>query len=54
MINLIKPLDFDVLKLTLNRTLEHSQLKAENSQLRAEKGSRTIVGNSPPSGVCWN
>ena len=44
---LIKPLDFDVLKLTLNRTLEHSQLKAENSQLRAEKGSRTIVGNSP-------
>ncbi len=45
---LLKPLDFDVLKLTLNRTLEHSQLKAENSQLRAEtRGNRTIVGNSP-------
>ena len=44
---LIKPLDFDVLKLTLSRTLEHSRLKAENSQLRAESRSRAIVGNSP-------
>ena len=44
---LIKPLDFDVLKLTLSRTLEHSRLKAENSQLRAESRSRAIVGDSP-------
>lgn len=44
---LIKPLDFDVLKLTLSRTLEHSRLKTENLQLRAESRNRAIVGNSP-------
>ncbi len=44
---LIKPLDFDVLKLTLSRTLEHSRLKVENFQLRAETRNRAIVGNSP-------
>lgn len=44
---LLKPLDFDVLKLTLGRTLEHSRLKTENLQLRAESRNRAIVGNSP-------
>lgn len=42
---LIKPLDFDVLKLTLGRTLEHSQLKTENRQLK-ERSQRAIIGNS--------
>lgn len=42
---LIKPLDFDVLKLTLSRTLEHSQLKTENRQLK-ERSERLIIGNS--------
>lgn len=44
---LIKPLDFDVLKLTLARTLEHSQLKTENRHLREQnRAERSIVGNS--------
>ena len=45
---LIKPLDFDVLKLTLERTLEHSRLKSENRELRERsRGDRDIVGASP-------
>lgn len=45
---LTKPLDFDVLKLTLARTLEHNQLREENRQLRERnQASQCIVGNSP-------
>lgn len=45
---LIKPLDFDVLKLTLERTLEHSRLKSENRELREQsRGERDIVGSGP-------
>ena len=45
---LLKPLDFDVLKLTLERTLEHSRLKSENRELRERsRGDRDIVGASP-------
>ena len=48
---LIKPLDFDKLRLTLQRALEHIRLKAENQQLKRqlETGlqSPDIVGSSP-------
>ncbi len=43
---LIKPLDFDVLRLTLDRALEHSRLKTENIALK-ERMRPGIVGNSP-------
>ncbi|MEG2172207.1 MAG: sigma-54 dependent transcriptional regulator [Desulfovibrionaceae bacterium] len=33
---LIKPLDFDVLKLTLGRALEHARLNVENRELRRQ------------------
>jgi two-component system response regulator HydG len=49
---LTKPLDFEELRLTLERTLEHSELKAENEKLREEMRSgfklTNIIGNSPP------
>jgi two-component system response regulator HydG len=49
---LIKPLDFDVLNLTVERALEHTHLKAENLDLRRRlQGSFTlahIIGKSPP------
>jgi two-component system response regulator HydG len=48
---LIKPLDFDKLRLTMQRALEHIRLKAENRQLKAqlESGLRStdIIGSSP-------
>jgi two-component system, NtrC family, response regulator HydG len=48
---LIKPLDFDKLRLTLERALEHIRLKAENRRLKAQLGSGfqcpDIVGSSP-------
>jgi two-component system, NtrC family, response regulator HydG len=48
---LIKPLDFDKLRLTLDRALEHIRLKRENRRLKAKLagsfGSDDIVGNSP-------
>lgn len=47
---LIKPLDFDVLKLTLERAREHAGLKAENEllkrQLNADPATPTIIGKS--------
>ncbi len=47
---LTKPLDFDVLKLTLERTLEHSGLKAENKNLKDKLSSdydlKNIIGKS--------
>jgi len=47
---LIKPLDFDVLKLTLERAREHAGLKAENEllkrQLGADPATPTIIGKS--------
>lgn len=48
---LTKPLDFDVLRLTMERALEHISLKAENRQLRERLVSvfdpRSIIGSSP-------
>jgi two-component system response regulator HydG len=48
---LTKPLDFDKLRLTLDRTMEHSRLKEENRLLRETLGqqfdSRNIIGKSP-------
>uniref|UniRef100_I2PWZ0 Response regulator with CheY-like receiver, AAA-type ATPase, and DNA-binding domains n=1 Tax=Desulfovibrio sp. U5L TaxID=596152 RepID=I2PWZ0_9BACT len=49
---LTKPLDFDVLRLTMERALEHVSLKAENRQLRERLVSafdpKDIVGRSGP------
>ena len=47
---LMKPLDFEVLKLTLERAHDHAGLKAENQllkeQLRADFDTANIIGNS--------
>lgn len=47
---LIKPLDFDVLKLTLSRALEHARLNVENRELRRQltqsASSPDILGRS--------
>jgi len=47
---LTKPLDFDVLKLTIERALEHSALKAENKYLKdkisADYELTNIIGKS--------
>ncbi len=47
---LTKPLDFEVLKITLERALEHSGLKVENETLKSKLSSDyelgNIVGNS--------
>ncbi|MBC2710522.1 MAG: sigma-54-dependent Fis family transcriptional regulator [Desulfosarcina sp.] len=48
---LIKPLDFDKLRLTLERALEHIRLKAENRHLKQQLETgvlpQDIVGSSP-------
>jgi two-component system response regulator HydG len=48
---LTKPLDFDKLRLTIDRTIEHTRLKEEVRMLRETLGhefdSRNIIGNSP-------
>lgn len=48
---LTKPLDFDELKLTMDRSMEHIQLRPENqelkSRLQASAGSGQIIGTSP-------
>ena len=47
---LSKPLDFDVLRLTLSRALDHAALRHENQTLREQLGgfdSGKIVGSSP-------
>jgi len=48
---LIKPLDFEALKLTIERASEHAGLKAENERLRAQLRARPdasgIIGKSP-------
>ena len=47
---LTKPLDFDKLRITLERAMEHSRLKAENRLLREQLGlqfdRRHIIGRS--------
>jgi len=47
---LTKPLDFDELKIVIERAMEHRQLREENRQLRAHLGSqfdqRNIIGRS--------
>ena len=48
---LIKPLDFDALKLSIARAREHAGLKVENRQLKARLGAGfhadNIIGRSP-------
>ncbi len=49
---LTKPLDFDKLKITLNRAIEHSALIEENTRLKAQIGELPgirprILGSSP-------
>ena len=48
---LVKPLDFDKLKLTIGRAMEHVALKEENRRLRQQLGEDfqrlRIIGNSP-------
>lgn len=48
---LTKPLDFDVLRLTMERALEHVSLRAENRELRqrlvAAFDPRSIIGRGP-------
>ncbi len=48
---LTKPLDTDVLRLTIERALDHTRLKVENVALRqrlpAEQGLPEIIGDSP-------
>lgn len=47
---LTKPLDFDVLKLTLGRALDHATLRHENKVLKEQLGgfdSGGIIGSSP-------
>lgn len=48
---LTKPLDFDKLRLMMERALEHLQLKEENRLLKESLGrqfdDRNIIGNSP-------
>ena len=43
---LTKPLDFDRLKITLSRSLEHAKLKREMQELRSSHASN-IIGKSP-------
>ncbi|VTR69319.1 fused DNA-binding response regulator in two-component regulatory system with ZraS: response regulator; sigma54 interaction protein [Desulfosarcina cetonica] len=47
---LVKPLDFDLLKLTIQRAGEHAGLKAENERLREQLGgdldAPNIIGHS--------
>jgi two-component system response regulator HydG len=48
---LTKPLDFDKLKVTIERAMEHTRLKEENRRLRESLGLRfdrsRIIGQSP-------
>jgi two-component system, NtrC family, response regulator HydG len=48
---LIKPLDFDALKIGVERAHEHAGLKAENRQLKARLGkgfqAENLIGTSP-------
>jgi two-component system response regulator HydG len=48
---LTKPLDFDKLKITIERSMEHSRLKEENRLLKESLGRhfdrRNIIGQSP-------
>lgn len=48
---LTKPLDFDELRLTLERAMDHTRLREENRQLRESIGNRfdrrNIIGRSP-------
>jgi two-component system response regulator HydG len=48
---LTKPLDFDELRLTIDRAMDHSQLKAENRLLRESLGNQfnrqNIIGRGP-------
>jgi len=48
---LTKPLDFEKLRITIDRAMEHARLRVENQQLRDRLNERfdkrAIVGNSP-------
>ena len=49
---LTKPLDFEKLKLTIERAMEHVNLREENRRLKESLGrqfdTRNIIGRSPP------
>ena len=49
---LTKPLDFDVLRFSMERAMDHTHLKQENRLLKASLGEhfdqQNIIGNSPP------
>lgn len=47
---LTKPLDFDILQLTLERALEHISLKSENKTLKQQllTDNRNMIGRSAP------
>ncbi|MFW6323725.1 MAG: sigma-54-dependent transcriptional regulator [Desulfovibrionales bacterium] len=49
---LTKPLDFDVLKLTMERAMDHTRLEVENRALRqkvvSDSGMSSIIGRSAP------
>ncbi len=49
---LTKPLDFEALKITIDRAIEHTRLKAENKALKRKIYStfniEDIIGKSPP------
>jgi len=50
---LTKPLDFDRLRLTLTRALDHHQVEEKRQQVKAKENaesvlSSSIIGNSPP------
>ncbi|WP_337261213.1 MULTISPECIES: sigma 54-interacting transcriptional regulator [unclassified Serratia (in: enterobacteria)] len=47
---LTKPLDFDILQLTLERALEHTSLKSENKTLKQQllADNRNMIGRSAP------
>lgn len=49
---LMKPLDFDALKITINRAMEHINLKMENERLKKVLGENfnfnNIIGQSEP------
>ena len=48
---LTKPLDFDKLRITIERSMEHTRLKEENRLLKESLGQhfdrRNIIGQSP-------
>lgn len=49
---LAKPLDFDMLKITLSRALDHASLRHENQALREQLGAFDAGASSAPARPC--